>query len=88
MDDLSSESIDEITELIFSGRKVQAIKRYRELRGTSLREAKKFIESLTAQLQETSPERFSSPSGQGCSPAILAVLAATAMSVAALIWFV
>lgn len=36
----------EILELVRKGRKIEAIKRYREEMGVGLREAKKFIESL------------------------------------------
>lgn len=38
----------EIVELVRKGRKIEAIKRYREETGVGLREAKEFIESLDA----------------------------------------
>ena len=37
----------EIRQIISSGQKISAIKRYRELSGCSLKEAKAFVETLT-----------------------------------------
>jgi ribosomal protein L7/L12 len=40
----------EILELVRKGKKIEAIKRYREETGVGLREAKKFVESLFMKL--------------------------------------
>lgn len=37
----------EIRQIVSSGQKISAIKRYRELSGSSLKEAKEFVETLT-----------------------------------------
>ncbi len=73
---LAPESMDEIIELVVSGQKVAACKRYIELREeerndrTSLLDAKEFIEELTDELRERYPERFANTS-PGCLPAII-----------------
>ncbi len=81
---MSSEVPDEtkqqIAEAIFVGRKIEAIKLYRESTGQSLSEAKTFIESLTDELREKSPEKFkplSSDSAAGCGSTSLIFLAVT-----------
>ncbi len=64
----------EIVELIFSGRKIEAIKLYREATGLGLAEAKTYIDSLINELREKSPEKFTSQ-GSGCSSAAVFFLA-------------
>ena len=66
-----TETKKEITETIFSGRKIQAIKLYREATGLGLAEAKSFIEELTAELREQAPEKFSAAEKSGCGSAVL-----------------
>lgn len=64
---LSDEKMAELSEMIFRGRKIEAIKLYRELTATGLKEAKDAVESLEASLRQTSPEKFSASAGQrGC----------------------
>jgi hypothetical protein len=66
-------AMDEILELIYGGQKIMACKRYMEIRGTSLLEAKKFVEKLTEQLQQESPEKFAKPK-PGCFGLFLLVV--------------
>lgn len=76
-DNLSTEEMDEITELIFGGQKIAACKRYMEIRSqesddmTSLLDAKKFVEGLTDELRESHPERFTNAKS-GCSMSAIA----------------
>ncbi len=75
-EELSPQSMNEIMELVYSGQKVAACKRYIELRDqelddmTSILEAKKFIEQLTDELKERYPERFTNATS-GCTAAVL-----------------
>lgn len=60
---------ERICEALFEGRKIDAIKLYRELSDTGLREAKEFIDTLEARLKRDQPERFKKPAspGGGCT---------------------
>jgi hypothetical protein len=62
---------EEIAELIFLGQKIAAIKRYREVTGKGLKEAKEYVETLNAQLQQESPEKFIAKPSVGCTSVIL-----------------
>lgn len=57
----------QIADAIAAGRKIEAIKLYREATGCDLKDAKDFIEKLTAELQKADPEKFPrNPAGKGC----------------------
>jgi hypothetical protein len=64
MEKLPDSVMNEVLDCIDQGQKIEAIKQYRlgveETRGekVGLKEAKDFIEELTAKLKETSPESF------------------------------
>jgi ribosomal protein L7/L12 len=78
-----------IRDAIFRGRKIEAIKRYREETGAGLAEAKKAVEDLEQQLRVSSPEMFSAPAGKaGCGAAVgaLVVLAVVLLWVLASGW--
>jgi hypothetical protein len=56
-----------LQELLFRGRKLEAIKLYRELTGFGLKQSKEEVERLESSLRQTSPEKFSAPAGgRGC----------------------
>lgn len=79
--EVPEETKHEIAEAIFAERKIEAIKLYREATGESLSQAKSFIEELTDELREKSPEKFkplSSASSAGCGSSSLIFLAVTA----------
>lgn len=67
----------EIADHLYAGRKIQAIKLYRNRTGQGLKEAKEFIESLEAELRAREPARFARGQGKGCAVA-LALLTLTA----------
>ena len=48
----------EVSELIYSGNKIAAIKRYREAANCDLMTAKQAVEELTGQLKNTNPALF------------------------------
>lgn len=55
---LSDEQRNAMTELLFVGQKIAAIKIYRQATGAGLKESKDFVETLESTLQQTMPERF------------------------------
>jgi ribosomal protein L7/L12 len=71
--ELTDAEKDAITQAIYTGRKIEAIKLYRESTGKGLKEAKDFIEAVTERLREEDPDRVS-PTAKGCGTSVLAVL--------------
>ena len=65
-DDLTQEQIEQITAEIKAGRKISAIKIYREATGKGLKEAKDFIEAITVRLPREAPEHSGANQGSGC----------------------
>jgi len=77
-----------IQEALFHGRKIEAIKLYREETNIGLAEAKNAIDKLEAELRATSPFRFTAPaSGKGCI-GVIAMGVAVAVAVTIVSWFV
>ena len=78
--DQESDMVERITRALAANQKIEAIKIYREVRGSDLREAKDFIEELIPQLIEKDPERYSDlkqgQAGCGSTAAALLILAA------------
>jgi hypothetical protein len=56
----------QIRAAILAGRKIEAIKLYRQASGEGLKEAKEFVEAVQAELRRTEPESFTAPAGKGC----------------------
>lgn len=54
-----------IENAILAGRKLEAIKRYRELTFTGLADAKAAVDDMEARLRIEAPERFAKPPGKG-----------------------
>ena len=54
----TKEQWKEIADLLYAGRKIQAIKAYREITEAGLKEAKDSVEKLEQQLREEFPEKF------------------------------
>lgn len=63
---------DEITSLIYEGKKIQAIKVYRGATFKGLKESKDFVDQLSMELYEKHPERFSvdPTTSKGCGTAV------------------
>jgi len=55
---LSPEQLDQIHNDLFAGRKINAIKLYREATNVGLKEAKDAVEAMADELYQRSPERF------------------------------
>lgn len=82
MSELPPPVMDEITHAIYNGRKLEAVKIYKESSGKSLREAKTFVENLTTELKAASPEKFGTPSTSGCAGLILLLATSLGVSLA------
>ena len=74
----------QIQAALFAGRKIQAIKAYREATGVGLKEAKDAMEAYEVRLRQEHPDRFTAAPKSGCMGVIL--LAVLAAAVAAYGW--
>jgi hypothetical protein len=83
MSDTARETLAQIKEALYAGRKIEAIKVYREVRCVGLKEAKEDVDKLERELRKHSPEKFTVPPAKGCLGA--AALLGAASSVF-LIW--
>jgi len=75
--ELTHEQINQITDILASGSKIEAIKMYRMFSGKDLKDSKDFIELLIPQLIQKDPVRFAklAQQGKGCSFGLVACLA-------------
>ena len=72
----ADEIADDIKEALYEGRKIEAIKIYRDQTGAGLADAKQFIEDLADELYAGEPEKFkSAPKTGGCTPVLCLVVA-------------
>jgi len=70
---LNADQQAEIDGDVVSGRKTGAIKRYREITGVDLKDAKEAVEKRQAALQAEHPEKFTRTAGKGCLALIACV---------------
>ena len=83
MPEPTNEQWEQIQTHLFAGRKIQAIKLYRDATGEGLKESKDAMEAYAAKLYEQAPERFSKdPAKTGCAGMILLFLLVAAAAVA------
>lgn len=83
---LTQEQITAVTDAIFAGQKIGAIKLYREATNASLVEAKEFVEKLEAELRLQYPDKFTvAPQVQ--SKIMIAVSVAIAIGIAIALFF-
>ena len=69
---ITDEQVATLSESIFRGRKIEAIKLYRGMTGLGLKEAKDAVEELEKSLRVTSADKFSAtPQGGGCLSVIV-----------------
>lgn len=80
--ELTDEQIGQVSDALAAGRKVEAIKLYREFTGLGLLEAKEFIDELIPKLKEQDSEKYAGlpDKSAGCASVVLVGLglAATA----------
>ena len=73
---LPDDVTEEIKAALFQGRKIDAIKLYRQVSGQGLKEAIDFVENLEEELRVSDPMRFvSGPRGKGCGVGVAVVIA-------------
>ena len=87
-DQPTQEQIEEIGSALAAGRKIEAIKIYREATGKGLKEAKDFIDALIPRLREQNPEKYAKLSqGAGCASVFLLCMGLAAVSYVLIIRF-
>lgn len=74
MGNMPEDDAQKMTELIFAGQKIGAIKMYKEATSLGLKESKQFIDALEKQLREECPDNFAHAAGSGCSIKTAAVI--------------
>lgn len=78
---LSDELLGRLSDAIFQGRKIDAIKIHREATGMGLKESKGEVEAIEARLRQSHPEKFalSRPDGgSGCLGAVVLLISTAA----------
>lgn len=68
---LPEQQISAIKDALYGGRKIEAIKLYRECTGCQLKEAKDAMDKLEAELRVASPDKFKARKSGGCAGVIL-----------------
>lgn len=69
-----------VTEALFAGRKIQAVKLYREQNRVGLAEAKRAVDEFEARLRVSAPGLFTNASRKGCLvPLFFGAFAGTAL---------
>jgi hypothetical protein len=77
----TDEQTRDMIDALLKGRKIEAIKIYRDATGEGLKEAKEFIEGLTATLREKHPDKFPAAKG-GCTSVLIAGMVLGGVTVA------
>ncbi len=79
--EISKEILDEIQDLAHKGRKIEAIKRFREVSGVDLKEAKEAVEAMI----DKNPNLSEAIGPKGCASVVLLMLASAVVVMASLI---
>jgi len=77
---MPEEDAKKMTEFIFAGQRIAAIKMYKEATGLGLKESKDVIDALEKQLREECPDEFAHAAKTGCSVVAVGVLLALAIA--------
>ena len=75
MNPLTEQQQQAINADIFGGRKIEAIKLYREATGAGLKEAKDVVEEIEKDLRQREPNKFAKPAGKSGCMSVVAVVA-------------
>ena len=76
---LSAETEEQIAAALVAGRKIAAIRLYRQATGLDLTEAKAYVDQLSEDLCEREPERFAAADNAGCGSAALLLVGVAAV---------
>ncbi len=72
---LPAGDLERIRNALVAGRKIEAIKLYRECTGAGLREAKNYVETLEEELRRNEPWQFPpTPQKSGCGLLVLLLI--------------
>ena len=63
---LTDDQLNRLSDALFQGRKIEAIKVYREATSLGLKESKDAVEEIEADLRARHPEKFAPSRGSGC----------------------
>ena len=85
MNELSSDAMDEILDLIYGGQKIMAIKRYTEMRDVCLVESMQLVVQLTNRLRVESPGKFEATSKSGSAGVFITLAMAVFSTMAAVL---
>ncbi len=73
---ISEDKLKEVHDFLFYGKKIQAIKVYKEATGLGLKDSKTAVETIEKKLRDERPEEFKvSPDSAGCSLVLLILFA-------------
>lgn len=78
MNQLTDQQRQQVNAEIFGGRKIEAIKLYREATGDGLKEAKDAVEEIEKDLRQRQPDKFAKPAGKSGCMSVVAVVALVA----------
>lgn len=73
-EEFTTEQWIDIENAIYAGRKIEAIKLFREASGADLKDSKELIEEHEASLHEQSPDKFVQKKGGGCMTVLCVTL--------------
>jgi Ribosomal protein L7/L12 C-terminal domain len=77
---LTEAALDQISGALYAGKKIAAIKMYREATGAGLVEAKETVELIERALRESQPEKFTAlPSNRGCLAIVIVLFVPAAV---------
>ena len=71
MPDLTDDQWSQVEAHLYDGRKIEAIKVYREATGAGLKESKDILDQHEAELRGQFPERFKTTGKAGCGTAVM-----------------
>jgi hypothetical protein len=83
---LTDEQRNQITELLFIGHKLNAIKIYRQATGAGLKASKDFVDALEASLLQTMPEKFNIAKFDGLPASFVITILVGILAVGTAIW--
>ena len=76
MSELNDSQMEDLKKLLAEGRKLEAIKCYREFTGSGLKESKEWVDRLQADQVKDQPELYQNRSSGGCFGLVLIALGA------------
>lgn len=82
---IPQDTLKEIHDALFAGKKIQAIKHFREATGQGLAESKTAVEAIDAELRAANPDKFLAQRNGCLGMLVLTTLLLTGVAVARII---